>query len=126
MSDATSTRVSIGLINTLERVAEINRTERNVRSERGFATTMRVASDRPSKLVRLADGSMPGMSVGWQRVHADALTYKQRVAKATPLRQREVKPESVWKDIGSTFEAKKFRSRTPDIRHLSIREALFV
>lgn len=124
MSDSNGTRVSLDLIEALERTHAIDRADRYQRSERGFNTAMRVSSDRPSKLVRLSDGSTPGMFVAFQRVRSDAMTYSQRVAAAQALPNRKVRSQSVWNDIGSTFEEEKRRSRTPDIRHLSISQAL--
>ncbi len=128
MDAKASTRVSkltVSGIRALEHVAAINRTERNARSERGFNTAMRVNSDRPSKLVRLSDGSMPGITVAFQRIHADALTYAQRCSAAQELKRREGPRESVWSDIGSTFAPPKPETPVDKLaRGASVREAL--
>ncbi len=116
--------VSLETIQAIESAHAIDRAERYSRSERGFNDAMRVRSDAPSPTVRLKDGSRPGMFVAFQRVRSGRITYKQRVAGATPLAQRKTKPMSVYADIGSTFEQEKRRSRTPDIRGISIAQAL--
>ena len=98
-------------------------------SRGGFDTTIRFSSDGR----RVNKRWQPGMSVGFQRVHADPASYSQRVEASRPLPVRKQAPASVWTDIGSTFRRTDVRRggtpRTRTVRAVmpgaSLRTRLF-
>lgn len=86
---------------------KIDRAEQYHRSERGFNESMRVASDRPSR-VELWE---PGAYVGFQRTTYGAkdsdTAYRIRVEATRPLKYRKRGYESHYFDKGSTFVVRK-------------------
>jgi hypothetical protein len=73
--------MTLGQLEFLFDKKRIDRSAQYQHSERGFNESMRVASDRPSRIEQWS----AGMYVSFQRVQTDGLTYSQRVASTLPL-----------------------------------------
>jgi hypothetical protein len=112
-------------LNALIAAKQIDKSNKYLKSERGFNTSMRVSSDRPSQVKRWTEG----MTVGFQRTTYGAETsakgYRHAVAaNEWHRRKREQELLADAKRRGEIVTSTKSKAfKVPDYQ--SVEEALF-
>jgi len=108
---------SMDALNGFVAARQIDRADGYVHSQRGFNTSMRVSSDRPSRVKLWSAGT----SVGFQRTTFGAETpekaYQRKYREANETHKRRV-PECVWTDIGSTMRDGRMTSLRAEQRRI--------
>lgn len=125
MSDNSGTRVSIDTIEALVYAKAVDKAAEHFHSERGFNASMRVASDRPSRVKRWS----PGMTVSPQRVYQSycdsTKQYKIATRDAQPLKPPSTTKFTVFVGEGLVTRGPKPKPGKRDITGMTISEAIF-